>query len=96
MQTGKSVISRYLFYGGLGKKEFELVFPLVTRRNMLSARVTSFAGFILGIIYMLANLSGGFDITPYIFLTAAEAVEICILRALKRSSIAKQLAACYL
>ena len=96
MQTGKSVISRYLFYGGLGKKEFELAFPLVTRRNMLSARVTSFAGFILGIIYMLANLSGGFDITPYIFLTAAEAVEICILRALKRSSIAKQLAACYL
>ncbi len=97
MQTGKSVISRFLFYGGLSKDEFELVFPFVTRRNMLTARVTSLAGFILGIIYMLVNLAGGFEkIYPYVFLVAAELVEIIILHFLKHAGNTKKLAACYL
>ncbi len=97
MQTRKSAISRYLFYGGLNKKEFELVFPHVTRRNMLSARVTSYAGFILGLIYLLANLPNGINrIIPYIFISAAEAAEIGILHALKHSSNGRKLAACYL
>ena len=97
MQTGKNTISRYLFCAGLSREDFELVTPLVTSRNMHIAQVTSFAGLILGAIYMLANLAGGFErIFPYIFLAVAEVAEICILHSLKQSSIGKKLAACYL